>query len=293
MGEGMEDTSKTNTKKRKFSVVAPQVITAWYGPRDVTKIVDSFVQRGDISFRIGNSIFSDPWFGVVKTFIMAYSIDDKTYAKAGKEGEIIHLDHDEDSIIQTEGIRYKHDIQVYLAQYGFINVTKQVVESIVENRTLHLTIEKGAFGSNSSGYESFLLMFKVAGDNSIRCSSTFGKGVIHIIPCNSLTIKSAKYGPMDVTNNVRAYVRNDPNDQLRITADNQTFSASPFLGVQKIFRIEYSADDKNVKVITVPEGSCLVIKPVPPAITLNFFAEQLHQRTIDSACYDLVIKTAI
>jgi hypothetical protein len=219
-----------------------EVIVAHYGKADVTRKAQELVSQGSLSFRASNENFGDNWPGVVKSFSIAYKVDNgPVQSVVVTEGELVTL----------VTLRNVHIIS---ATYGKADVTHKAQEIVSQgNLSFHASNEN--FGDNWPGVvKSFSVDYRIGGGPVQAIAVTEGE----LVSLHNVHIISAVYGKAEVSEKVLEIVS---QGNLSFHASNENFGDN-WPGVVKSFSVVYRIGDGPVRTIVVTEGELVSLHDV-------------------------------
>ncbi len=155
-----------------------EVLLAYYGPKDVTSIVQSKVFSNKLVVDVSNSIFGDPMPGTTKTLVVYYRFDaSRIFSQVGLEGtkmvisDFVHI-HTAPGpkVMKTAALA---------AVYGPKDVTLEVSELLAKG-IWQFKVDNGIFGDPFPGQRKVLTVVYQTPDGMLKPAVAFEGAMISL-----------------------------------------------------------------------------------------------------------------
>jgi len=148
-----------------------EVLGATYGPANVTDNVRALIKDNGLKFTVSNSILGDPWFGVVKSFMVVYKYGNSlSITKIFKENESFEIKYDMNQDIPDATNYQEGGFYILGASYGLGDVTTKC-RSNIQDKKLKVTANNKTFCDYWYGTKKILSVVYKDGKSSIKVAT--------------------------------------------------------------------------------------------------------------------------
>jgi len=235
------------------SVGELSILGAAYGLADVTTKVTSQIQQNRLSFTSNNPTLADGWFGVYKTFVMAYQYyPGRIMTVIGKENENIF-------------VSFAPELRIFKAAYGLKDVT-DIVKSIVQKQgstRLDVQVENNVFGDSWYGTQKSLVVVYQYGDGVPQVAFQREHGQMAIAFSPKLQVLEATYGLKDVTEILNQLVQKQGGMGLDLHVNYKFFNDQD-IGSKRSLMVFYQYEDSAPQASMECDDQLLSIRYADP-----------------------------
>ncbi len=145
-------------------------MAAYYGPTQVTELVQSKVEDNNLAVEASNSVFGNTWEDVKKSLVVFYQYgDSKVYLRVAGEDESMEIFRDDEHQGgHFDPQAYTGMTRVLAAVYGPEDVTKLLAGMLADKGELEVHADNSVFGDTWLEAQKTLVVLYQACDGEIK-----------------------------------------------------------------------------------------------------------------------------